>query len=123
MLQPKDIPYKAVSIGLEPVTLEILKRDLSPKEFRFQSADGMSQLTEILKQGIPDLIYMAADLGGAADPFVLSSRLSKAGIAVLMVSEAPTREILIKAARHGAMDFLVSPLQSSVASMKTDRAN
>ncbi len=74
-----------------------------------------------LKQGIPDLIFMSAEIK-EFDPFLLCARLSKGAAAVLMISEAPTRELLIKAARHGAMDVLVSPFQPGTVGPKTDRA-
>jgi putative nucleotidyltransferase with HDIG domain len=121
MLPRQDIPHKTVSVGIRPEIYEIINRDLSPREFHLQRAENLIELTGILKQGVPDVVYMAADLT-AFDPFVLSSRLAKAGVAVLMISEVPTRDVLINAARHGAMDFLVSPLQPSVAVMKTNRA-
>ncbi|MEW6668497.1 MAG: HDOD domain-containing protein [Thermodesulfobacteriota bacterium] len=114
-------PYKLVSFGVQPESVTSLRSVLSPREFHFQTAEDLDQLTRILKQGVPDLVYMPAETK-AFDPFLFCSRLSKAGIAVLMISGAPTREVLTKVARHGAMDLLVSPLQPAVVGQKTDRA-
>jgi putative nucleotidyltransferase with HDIG domain len=116
-----SLPHKVLSFGVQPERIKTLESALSSKEFHFQSAEGLDQLTGLLKQGVPDLVYMEAETH-AFDPFLFCSRLSKAGIAVLMISGAPTREILTKAAKHGAMDLLVSPLQPAAVVQKTDRA-
>jgi len=121
MYPNQRISYNAVSIGVHPEIHEIISRDLSATEFHLQKADDLTQLGEIIKKGVPDIVYVAAD-HPRFDPFALSLKLAKSGVAVLMISEAPTREMLVKAARHGAMDFLVTPLQPSLAGLKTETA-
>ncbi|RJR31538.1 MAG: HDOD domain-containing protein [Desulfobacteraceae bacterium] len=121
MYPNQPVSFNAVSIGLHSEIHEIINRDLSAREFRLQKAEDLSQLGGIIKQGIPDVLYVAAD-DRRFDPFALSLKLARAGVVVLMISVAPTRELLVKAARHGAMDFLVSPLQPSLAGLKTEQA-
>lgn len=114
-------PCKVISVGIQPGASEGLKRELSPPEFHFQSVEGLEELVEVLKKGIPDLVYISADMK-RVDPFGLCSKLSHAGAGVLLISQSPTRELLIKAARHGAMDVLVFPFQRGSVGSKTDRA-
>ena len=113
--------YKVIMAGAQPAWLGSLARQLSPKEFNLDSADDLKQLSEALRAGIPDILILSTAFSGS-DPFVLCSRLSKAGVAVLMISEAPTRETLIRAAKHGAIDFLVAPLRADTVLDKTTRA-
>ncbi|PKN66917.1 MAG: hypothetical protein CVU57_04975 [Deltaproteobacteria bacterium HGW-Deltaproteobacteria-15] len=114
-------PCKVISVGIQPATSEGLKSELSPGEFQLQSAEDLEELVEILKKGIPDIVYLSADTK-RVDPFGLCSRLSKTGAGVLLISQSPTRELLIKAARHGAMDVLVFPFKRGSVGLKTDRA-
>ncbi len=116
-----SVPYRVMSVGIQPESLEILNRQLSPKEYNLEKAEDLVQVKEILKQGIPDIIFLSTEIK-AFDPFKLCLTLSRAGVAVLMISEAPTRQMLIKAAKHGAMDLLVSPLQPGSLESKIDRA-
>lgn len=113
--------YKVIAVCVPAGPYELLKREFSPDAFHVQSTSSLEQLVGILKQGISDVIFLCADTK-EFDPFLLCARLSKTGAAVLMTSESPTREVLIKAAKHGAMDVLVSPFQPGAVGLKTDRA-
>lgn len=113
--------YHGVCVSGKPEWAQILKDYLSSLSLQLEGAERLDELTTILRKGIPDIIYLAAEMK-SLDPFALCARLSKAGIPVFMASETPTHELLVKAARHGAMDVLVTPFQSAAVVSKTDRA-
>ncbi len=112
--------YKAISVGIGPDSLETLKEILPREEFDFRSAQDLAGMKEILKQGVPDIVFIAME-SKEHDPYKMCLALSKAGAGVIMVSEVPTRQILIEAAKHGAMDLFVLPLQAGSLRPKIDR--
>lgn len=116
-----SLQYKALTVGVLPETFEILGRQLSPGEFTLLRAENYDQVKEILHQGIPDIIFLAL-AKEEFDPFKLCLILSRAGAAVLVISRASTRGVLINFARHGTIDLLVSPLQADVLSQKIESA-
>jgi putative nucleotidyltransferase with HDIG domain len=117
----KEKEHKVIVAGAQQEWLDVIASQLSANEFHLESAGSLEELSGALKKGVPDLMVLAMGFQGT-DPLVLATRLSKAGVAVLMISETPTRETLIQAAKHGAIDFLVVPLQPDTVAGKIERA-
>ncbi len=116
-----SLQFRALTVGVIPESFEILSRQLSPNEFTLDRAENYKQVKEILTKGIPDIVFLSL-AKDEVDPLKLCLALSKAGAAVLVISKTPTRQALINSARHGAIDMLVSPLQSEVLSKKIESA-
>ena len=116
-----SLQYRIVSVGIHPESYEILNRQLSPAEFTLQQAENYDQVKEILTQGVPDLFFLSLEFE-SLDPFKLCMALVKAGAAVLVVSSAPTRQLIIESAKHGAIDLLVSPFQPETLTKKIESA-
>ena len=116
-----SIQFKALTVGVIPESYEIISRNLPQNEFTLLRAENYNQVKEILKQGTPDIVFLAL-AGELYDPFKLCLALSKAGAAVLAISKTPTRNVLLNSAKHGAIDMLVSPLHPEILSDKIESA-
>lgn len=113
--------FHVLSLDNSPAFNELLETKLPNRAYFVETLSGLDQMKGILQKRMPDLLFLRTK-SDKFDPFSICMKLSKAGIAVIMISSAPTRQLLIKAAKHGAIDVFLNPLKPEDIPVRTEKA-